>query len=623
VSSDIDSPRFAPIFLSQDSKLIDCKIKFDTPEDYKNAASKAGYSESRRPFSDDQAGRDELANILKESAGTYKFQISIDGSPFYEVNLKDAFPPGTTTTHDTIQTAIKTKINSALPPSLANTVNVVFVDGPGTTTKVFRLESATADKKSIDIQPASSNDVAKTLMLGTDNGGVEQSRYGFLRPAPTGTFFDISKLNDLSDKPQNHFDTITIDGHPISLQNKLVTTGTATDKWYKSAGNNNDGIREKFAILVSEINNANIGWSATLAGSRLILRKRSGQNNDSSPITTSPNDIGSFFKASTKVYALGTGVGTFIGVTTTGIEGDSPDAGSYIGKESDHSGFYALDNVDLFNLMVIPKDDKLSESDYRSLLGPASAYCKAHRAFLIIDPPDSWKDFRAVLDPSKGIRSLRIGVAKDHAAVYYPKIIVRENGIQKRVGPSGAIAGLYSRSDSSGGGGVWTAPAGVNADILGISDVDVSLTDKENGTLNKEGVNCIRKFASGIVSWGARTMDGADDFTSEWKYIPVRRLALMLGETLFRGTKYAVFRGNDEPLWADIRRNIRAFMMGLFRQNAFQGGSPDKAFFVKCDSETTTQADINLGIVNIVVGFAPLKPAEFVIIKIQQMAGEL
>jgi len=118
-------------------------------------------------------------------------------------------------------------------------------------------------------------------------------------------------------------------------------------------------------------------------------------------------------------------------------------------------------------------------------------------------------------------------------------------------------------------------------------------------------------------------MAGADDFGSEWKYIPVRRLALFLEESLFRGTKWVVFEPNDEPLWAKIRLNVGAFMMRLFKQGAFQGSTPDKAFFVKCDSETTPQADIDLGIVNIEVGFAPLKPAEFVIIKIQQMAGDL
>jgi uncharacterized protein len=142
--------------------------------------------------------------------------------------------------------------------------------------------------------------------------------------------------------------------------------------------------------------------------------------------------------------------------------------------------------------------------------------------------------------------------------------------------------------------------------------------------LNPLGLNCLRSFpVAGNLVWGARTLVGADLLASEWKYLPVRRLALFLEESLYRGTQWVVFEPNDEPLWAQIRLNLGAFMQNLFRQGAFQGRSPREAYFVKCDRETTTQNDINLGIVNIVVGFAPLKPAEFVVIKIQQMAGQV
>ena len=150
------------------------------------------------------------------------------------------------------------------------------------------------------------------------------------------------------------------------------------------------------------------------------------------------------------------------------------------------------------------------------------------------------------------------------------------------------------------------------------------MTDKQNGTLNVLGINCLRIFPiNGKVVWGARTLDGADAIGSEWKYVPIRRLALNLEESLFRGTKWVVFEPNDEPLWANIRLNINAFMNSLFRQGAFQGTDPKDAYFVKVDSETTTQDDRNKGIVNIMVGFAPLKPAEFVVIRIQQMKGDL
>jgi phage tail sheath protein FI len=152
----------------------------------------------------------------------------------------------------------------------------------------------------------------------------------------------------------------------------------------------------------------------------------------------------------------------------------------------------------------------------------------------------------------------------------------------------------------------------------------VPLTDGENGELNPLGVNCLRiRPAVGPVVWGARTLQGDDRLASEWKYIPVRRMALYLEESLYRGTQWVVFEPNDEPLWAQIRLNLGAFMQGLFRQGAFQGKTPREAYLVKCDKETTTQNDVNSGIVNIVVGFAPLKPAEFVIIQLQQLAGQV
>jgi hypothetical protein len=157
-----------------------------------------------------------------------------------------------------------------------------------------------------------------------------------------------------------------------------------------------------------------------------------------------------------------------------------------------------------------------------------------------------------------------------------------------------------------------------------VPELSVSLTDAENGELNPLGVNCLRAFPIvGRVVWGARTLQGANQLASEWKYVPVRRTALFLEESLYRGTKWVVFEPNDESLWAQIRLNVGAFMQGLFRQGAFQGKTARDAYLVKCDSETTTQNDINNGIVNILVGFAPLKPAEFVIIQIQQLAGQI
>ena len=197
------------------------------------------------------------------------------------------------------------------------------------------------------------------------------------------------------------------------------------------------------------------------------------------------------------------------------------------------------------------------------------------------------------------------------------KLLVDQHGEDA---PSGTVAGVYARIDANRG--VWKAPAGTEAKVRG-ANIAVQMTDKHNGDLNILGINALRTFPIyGNVVWGARTLAVAGAQVSEWKYTPVKRIALFTEESLFQGLKWVVFEPNDEPLWAQIRMNVGAFMQTLFRHGAFQSTASAAAYFVKCDSETTTQADINLGIVNILVGFAPLKPAEFVVIKIQQKAGQ-
>jgi hypothetical protein len=269
-----------------------------------------------------------------------------------------------------------------------------------------------------------------------------------------------------------------------------------------------------------------------------------------------------------------------------------------------------LDQIDLFNLLCIPGEIGTAT------ISTMEQYCEQRRAFLIADSDPGITDITKLKGPP---------TSGKNAAFYFPWVQAPDPLNQNRPNyypPCGFVAGIYARTD--GTRGVWKAPAGTEATLAGASGVAVQLNDNQNGLLNPLGVNCIRNLnVYGIVLWGARTMQGNDEAGSEWKYIPVRRTALFLEESLFRALKWVVFEPNDDPLWAEIRLNVGAFMHNLFRQGAFQGKTPAEAYFVKCDKETTTQNDINLGIVNIVVGFAPLKPAEFVVIQIQQMAGQI
>jgi len=296
-----------------------------------------------------------------------------------------------------------------------------------------------------------------------------------------------------------------------------------------------------------------------------------------------------------------------------------------VGTQANKKGLYALENTDLFNILCIPPYNNDDQDVSTHLVGLAAAYCETRRAFYIVDPPSSWTNLQTALTQFTDATTDYIGTRSDHAAIYFPRIIEQNPLLDNQLDtfvPCGVMAGVYARTDAQRG--VWKAPAGQETILNGVTQLSVPLTDAENGELNPVGVNCLRSFPIiGRVSWGARTLQGADALESQWKYIPVRRTALFIEESLYRGTKWVVFEPNDETLWGNIRLNVGSFMHSLFLKGAFFGSSPDKAYFVKCDSETTTQNDIDSGIVNIVVGFAPLKPAEFVIIQIQQIAGQL
>jgi hypothetical protein len=323
-----------------------------------------------------------------------------------------------------------------------------------------------------------------------------------------------------------------------------------------------------------------------------------------------------------KSYSLGLGKkNEYQTEIIPGQDGSTPGPSAYKGSEEKKTGIYALKDVDLFNILCLPDVTDFDKDKALDVLTKAIEFCREKRAFLIIDCPGEWDTFEKAADKLSLFDSIR----DENAAMYFPRVMMPDPLDDSRLRsfpPCGIMAGIYARTD--GTRGVWKAPAGQETKLLGVNSLTYRLTDQENGVLNPLGLNCLRTFPIiGPISWGARTLKGADVLASEWKYIPVRRFALYIEESLYRGLKWVVFEPNDEPLWSQIRLNVGAFMHNLFRQGAFQGSKPKDAYFVRCDADTTTQNDIDQGVVNILVGFAPLKPAEFVIIKIQQMAGQI
>ena len=340
--------------------------------------------------------------------------------------------------------------------------------------------------------------------------------------------------------------------------------------------------------------------------------------------------------------ALGVAGETSTGDASVALQGTASlplQLDDLLGNQAAHTGIYALDHVDQFDLLCIPPDTQIEtlppaippvdpDDQWRlELYQTAAQYCSTKYAMLIMDPPTQWAiDVGAGNTTQISINDLgTYGPEGEYAAVYFPYLIEGNPLLNGQLGyfaPSGAMAGIMARTDAARG--VWKAPAGINdGAISGTMGLELRLSDNDSGLLNPQGINCLRTFpVYGNVVWGARTLKGADVLNNDYKYVPVRRLALYIEASLLRGLQWAVFEPNADPLWSSIRLTVNSFMNTLFRQGAFAGSTAKDAYFVACDSTTTTQTDIEQGIVNVTIGFAPLLPAEFVVITIQQLAGQ-
>ena len=544
-----------------------------------------------------------------------------------------------------IAAAWQADINGALTSNaIPAAVTVAISDAGFTATpgggvdggRLLRISSADGP---VAITSASSGDAALGLMLGAANGGLESSPFGDARPAPTGVVARTGTAADgfqaLRSFAGADRATLTsfnlVDDSPDTPHSGPVALG-AGRMYEVGATRSLANLRGVLDSLAAAIGGGSSGrWTVRRHGFRLALTPRYGNDNTgpAAVLTTAGGyDIGAagqpFDPAATPAnvadFTVGmpggiAGPGPFQAGATGGSNGIAPLAADYA------AAYTVIDReVPLFNLLVLPRAEGQSDDARTALWGAASAFCATKRAFLIVDPRSDWTDIAAA---EAGADAIRLGVETRNAAAYWPRLrIANGSAAGRRVDPAGSIAGVMARTD--GNRGVWKAPAGLEATVRGVIGVERLMTDPENGVINPKALNAIRVFPSGVVVWGARTLVGFDGSGNiDDKYIPVRRTMLFIEESLYRGLRFAVFEPNDEPLWAQIRLAAGSFMNGLFRQGAFAGAKASDAYFVKCDATTTTPNDINLGIVNVIVGFAPLKPAEFVIITVKQIAGQV
>jgi uncharacterized protein len=559
---------------------------------------------------------------------TGSFLISVDGSPYVPVSVDPV------ATGANLIGGLNTAISNALlnfSVSATALITAVSPDNAGDPNKLLIIRSA-ATGGSVRLRPGTTNNLSAALLLGLDRGGLEVDGYAAARPAPNGIFNSLGALPD--DDPADWLSALrnlgskaAADVTGYSLEDVQGTHSQSANFTFAggtliaNAGGTQNSLAQlqrSLDVIVNQINldaanNDQFGWEAERVGFRIVLKPTFGDSDTlAKSFATTPQDTG--LALNVPAYRMNGSAGEFQGGGAAGSDGLAPGVDEY------DDAYVTIDReVDLFNLMILPRAAGQDDDAMAELYGSASVFCQERRAFLIVDPRGDWI---TVDDVDEEIADVRIGVATDHAAIYWPRLAISEAGVIRHIDPSGSIAGLMARIDSSRG--VWKAPAGTEATIRGVRGVQHSMSDGENGLINPQAVNALRVFPAGVVCWGARTMVGFNNSgNDDYKYVPVRRLALFMEESLYRGLQFAVFEPNDEPLWAQIRLAAGAFMNNLFRQGAFQGQKASDAYFVKVDAETTTQNDINLGIVNVVIGFAPLKPAEFVIITIQQRAGQV
>jgi uncharacterized protein len=600
--------RYVQTIVNQESQLA--RVDSVTPGTAINA-----FSASASLHADDTAAEAaiEAAILAANPSGTTgRFTIRVGSTPTLTVQLDSTDPITLTTVQDAI--------NGVLAQH--TTVEVAVTMSPATNGSI-RIAADTTGHDVV-IGAAAQLDIAKRLGLGAVHGGVEVGTHAPSRPAPAGL---VSRLDNTAGA------VTALLNFGAATKASLTSVGVgvvrpftvlaAAITYPSGAGNLNEGtrsvdpsllnVRENLEAIANAMSAGSNDWRAVVHGLRLVLLPRFGDASAGAGATfVSVADL----TAADQIYEGVTGrrAAEALG---GGTDGAMPQPGDY-----DQAYARIDEQVDLFNLLVLPRsfEDTPGPASVRSTLwGAASAFCQRKRAFLLVDAEPVQETTEGML---AAIGPLRNGVAKDHAAVYWPRVTINAGGVRKHIDPSGSIAGLMSRIDGSRG--VWKAPAGLEGDLRGVLGVSVALSDTQNGLLNPQAINVIRSFPNGIVSWGARTMDGFDNSgNTDYRYVPPRRLALFIEESLIRGLRFAVFEPNDEPLWGQIRLAAGAFMNGLFRRGAFAGRTASDAYFIKADDETTTQTDINLGIVNVLIGFAPVKPAEFIVIRLQQKAGQV
>lgn len=646
LSMDPASPRFVNNIVGLESSLVTATSLVAAP------ANPGGTSISGLLF---RSVADEARNDILTIIGT-------TGSSF---NISVNYRPPVTASIDTaglvvgnLQDRIRNAIIDAYNGQLVNLAGLISVHLLEPTAGLGRVLEIRSSEGPVVISPASSDDCSAALMLGIPSGGIEIDHYSPNRPAPSGVYSRLGTATGGPSAPeagwlgkvmgfaaQNREEVTRFElsdpGASALYAADFGLEGTAGDP----IGHGNvdaafthlgswSNVRNALNNLVTVMNPLiSDRWVAEVQGLRLVLRSDEElgpvvgidvELRTNNGVAAGPGyDLGGVSNMMDRAeadniaaYTLGTSAaGGRQDNEFGGLDGNEPTLTQY------QNAFSKIESdVQIFNMMVLPRAEGQDDIERKSIWGAASSFCAKQRAILFVDPEIGWTD---IATAEAGADNIKLGVNTRHSVVYWPrlKIPTAETPSGVMADPSGSMAGLYARTDSRFG--TWRAPAGIEATLAGVTGTSNPMSNAQQGRLNPKALNAIRIFPSGITSWGARMMVGADDTGNvDDKYINVRRMMLFIENSLYDGLRFAVFKNNAEPLWASIRLAAGSFMNGLMMQGAFASQTKSDAYYVLCDATTTTANDINLGIVNIIVGFAPNKPAEFVHLTVTQIAGQ-
>lgn len=610
-----DSPNYIGTVLSSRSKLIRLKNEQGSVSNTLNRC----FSQSGLLFDDFAAMNAFLAanptatNLALVINETFRFEVNIGGLS----DLAD----------------LTSRLNAALSANNApGSVSTTMESFAGS--EALRIVRADTDIWSIEVQSARQNDAAALLQMGVNQGGLESSPYSERRPAPTGYFTSLgTSYRNANRRITQIASCLSVD---LADSNQLTWTdpsGSQTMTWLAApgggnfaSGNNTDGngsllnFREHLNAMVAALNGTfGQNWQFSRAGFR--IHAQSSQTGPAgfggvASLATATTNLAIFSgaqNANIRAFALGDEQSDYASNPVVGENGTAPTLPQY------QTAFaLAEQEVEVFNMMILPRCPGQDDTARQNIWGAASAACRDNFAFLIMDPPsdnNAWADVNQV---DAGIDSMRNGVVTTHAALYWPRVIVPDGANRRVVDPCGTVAGVFATTAARLG--VWHAPAGMQAIMTGTVGLEHLVSDKENGVINVKAVNVLRQFSSGLNVWGARTcigFDGSGEF--DYNTVAVRQTASMIEQSLKRGLRHIIFEPNNEFTWSNMRRTARSFMHSLFLQGAFKGEKADDAYKVICDASINSPSEIMLGRVNLLVMFMPLRHVEYVVVRIQQI----